>query len=81
MNELQQSEKGIEYLKVMMCYVFRAQRYLTESHMMEVVKRIEHSYLVRSETVMTLAEIFMGNGRQEGIKEGIIEGKKNANLK
>lgn len=76
LREIEDAKKGIDYLRTMLRYVYSVNRDLTDRDMEIVVERIEHRFPEGSETIMTLAEIYMEKGKTEGRAEGILEGKR-----
>lgn len=78
--EIEELEKGIDYLETMLRYVYSTNRKLTDKDMEKVAKRIEKTYPEGSETIMTLAEIYMEKGKAEGKEEGKKEGKRERNI-
>jgi len=57
-----------------MRYIFNARADLTRADFNSVVKKIETTYPEGSEVVMTLAEIFRKEGKEEGILKGMEKG-------
>ncbi|MDD2511324.1 MAG: transposase, partial [Syntrophomonas sp.] len=68
--ELDDKQTGIEYFETLMRYIFSARTDLTRADFNRVVKKIETTYPEGSEAVMTLAEIFREEGREEGMETG-----------
>jgi predicted transposase/invertase (TIGR01784 family) len=75
LRELDDKQTGIEYFETLMRYIFNARADLTKADFNAVVKKIETTYPEGSEVVMTLAEIFREEGKEEGIEVGAKQGK------
>jgi predicted transposase/invertase (TIGR01784 family) len=74
LQELEDKQTGIEYFETLMRYIFNARADLTRADFNSVVKKIETTYPEGSEVVMTLAEIFRKEGKEEGILKGMEKG-------
>lgn len=72
LRELDDKQTGIEYFETLMRYIFSARVDLTRADFNAVVKKIETTYPEGSEAVMTLAEIFKEEGREEGRRETLV---------
>lgn len=59
------------YFNVLMTYIFNAGQKLTEKEVDQVVKKIPEG----REVVMTLAELYMKRGMEQGMEKGLEEGK------
>ncbi len=70
LRELDDKQTGIEYFETFMRYVLNAGQKLTKKEMNDIIGAIETTFPEGSETVMTLAEQFKQEGREEGIQEG-----------
>lgn len=70
LRELADKQTGIEYFETFMRYVLSAGQKLTKKEMNDIIGAIETTFPKGSETVMTLAEQFKQEGREEGIQEG-----------
>lgn len=75
-SEIEDKETGIEYFETLMKYIFSARVDLTKKDIKEIINKIENTYPEGSEAIMTLAEKF----REEGKEEGIIEGRQKERL-
>ena len=80
LRELDDKKTGIEYFETLMRYIFNARADLTRADFNEVVKKIETTYPEGSEVVMTLAEIFREEGKEEGILKGMEVGAKQGKI-
>ena len=80
LRELDDKQTGIEYFETLMRYIFNARADLTRADFNEVVKKIETTYPEGSEVVMTLAEIFREEGKEEGILKGMEVGAKQGKI-
>lgn len=74
LREIENKEKGIDYLETMMRYVFSTGKNLTEEDAQQVMKQIETTYPEGSEVIVTLAEIYMAKGKMEVAKNLIVKG-------
>ena len=74
LQELEDKETGLEYFEILMRYVFSARPDLTKDDLYELVKKIETTYPEGSEKVMTLAQAFREEGKEEGIIKGMERG-------
>jgi len=70
LNELEDRQTGTEYLETIMRYVFSAGKSLTKRNINKMIHQIETNYPEGSEVTMTLAEMWMEEGREEGREEG-----------
>ena len=80
LRELDDKQTGIEYFETLMRYIFNARADLTKADFNSVVKKIETTYPEGSEVVMTLAEIFREEGKEEGILKGMEVGAKQGKI-
>ncbi len=74
LQEFEDKETGLEYFAILMRYVFSARPDLTKDDLYELVKKIETTYPEGSEKVMTLAQAFREEGKEEGIIKGMERG-------
>ncbi|CAM3183917.1 Rpn family recombination-promoting nuclease/putative transposase [Filibacter tadaridae] len=74
LNELEDRQTGTEYLETIMRYVFSAGKSLTKRNINKMIRQIETTYPEGSEMTMTLAEMWMEEGREEGMKIGMAKG-------
>lgn len=74
LNELEDRQTGTEYLETIMRYVLSAGKSLTKHNVKQMISQIETNYPEGSEITMTMAEIWMEEGKEEGRKEGREEG-------
>ena len=78
LRELEDKQTGIEYFETFMRYIFSAARNLTQDDADEIVKKIKRNYPEGSELVMTLADIWREEGKQEDLRKGKESVVKNA---
>ncbi|NLZ54395.1 MAG: Rpn family recombination-promoting nuclease/putative transposase [Thermoanaerobacteraceae bacterium] len=82
LQELEDKQTGIEYLEILIRYIFSARADLTKKDMNKIIDKIENTYPEGSEVVMTLAEQLRAEGiekgRAEGIEKGRVEGRAEA---
>ncbi len=74
LQELEDKETGLEYFEILMRYVFSARQDFTKDDLYELVRKIETTYPEGSEKVMTLAQAFREEGKEEGIIKGMERG-------
>ncbi|HFL3828471.1 TPA: Rpn family recombination-promoting nuclease/putative transposase [Clostridioides difficile] len=80
LQELEDKQTGIEYFETFIKYIFNARANLTKKDVGEIIDKISKTYPEGSELVMTLAEIFRQEGKEEGIKQGIEKGEHRKSL-
>ncbi|MBE1554263.1 hypothetical protein [Sporosarcina limicola] len=61
-------------MELIMRYIFSAGKSLTKCNINKMIRQIEITYPEGSEVTMTLAEMWMEEGREEGRAEGREEG-------
>ncbi|WJY26389.1 Rpn family recombination-promoting nuclease/putative transposase [Sporosarcina trichiuri] len=74
LRELEDKQTGLEYLETLMRYIFSAGKNLTRKDMYKIIEQIDTTYPEGSEIAMTLADMFRGEGKEEGILKGIERG-------
>lgn len=74
LRELEDKQSGVEYFETFIRYVLNAGQRLTKDDINDIIKKIETTFPEGSETMMTLAEQFREEGREEGIEKGREEG-------
>jgi predicted transposase YdaD len=67
---LEDQKTGIEYFETLMRYIFSTRADMTKEDVNEMVEKIENVYPKGGGLVMTLAEIYREEGKEEGIVEG-----------
>lgn len=70
LNELEDRQTGTEYLETIMRYILSAGKSLTKRNVEKMITQIEMNYPEGSEVTMTMAEMWMEEGREEGREEG-----------
>ena len=70
LSELDDRQTGTEYLETIMRYILSAGKSLTKRNVQKMITQIEMNYPEGSEVTMTMAEMWMEEGREEGRKEG-----------
>lgn len=70
LQELEDKQTGIEYFETFIKYIFNARVNLTKKDINQIIDEIGKTYPEGSELVMTLADIFRQEGKEEGIQQG-----------
>ncbi len=77
LNELEDRQTGIEYFETLIKYLLNVGKRLKKEDIEDMIKKVENCYPEGSEVVMTLAEKF----REEGREEGVLRGRKEERIK
>lgn len=81
LKELEHKQTGMEYFETAMRYIFNVATDLSQDDMNQIVHGLETTYSEGSELIMTIADIWREEGREEGIKEGKEKEKRSVALK
>ena len=73
LQELEDKQTGIEYLEILIRYIFSARADLTKKDMNKIIDKIENTYPEGSEVVMTLAEQLRAEGIEKGRAEALVK--------
>lgn len=75
--ELEDKETAVGYLETMLRYIFSTAKDLTEKDAKQIQKTLETAKFKGSEFVVTLADIWREQGREEGIEIGKAQAMSN----
>lgn len=81
LQQLEDQETAIQYLETLIHYIFHLDRQLTKKDFHDIIEYVEGTYFERSEMVMSLAELFRDEGRQQGKLEGKTEALANTTIR
>ena len=78
MQQFEDKDTGLEYFETLIRYIFSARSDLTRKRYDEFIEKVETTYPEGSEMVMTLAQLFREEGKEEGLLKGIEKGETEA---
>ncbi len=69
LQQVQDQKTVTQFLETLFYYVFRVNQRLTKKHYYDIINHIGNTYQEGSKLIMTLAEIFLNEGKEEGRAE------------
>ena len=69
LQELDDKQTGIEYFETFMLYIINTAKNIAQADVNQIVKRVGTIYPEGSEVIMTIADIWKEEGKEEGIRK------------